>query len=79
MENISHKYSNSLGNIKKTDAWAYQMASTETGIKVAIGDIALDIDGVPVDNNYIAMHTLMPRGTEHGPFWKRARELLEQS
>lgn len=78
MESIKFDYNNSLGNIKKANAWAYWVASTETGIKVAIGGIARDTKGRPIGDGYIAMYTLMPRNTEHGPFWARARKLLEQ-
>jgi len=60
-----------LTNLSPGRAWAIKQAAEKTEFGVEVGD---SIDG---RGDYVGVWTLN-HGRDHGPFWKRYRELLEQ-
>jgi len=60
-----------LTNLDPDRAWAIEQAAKETEFRVEVRDSIGDDDG------YVGVWTL-DHGKDHGPFWERFVELLEQ-
>ncbi len=64
-----------IGNHPREDRPFLEQAAQEMGYKISIQEEATDVHGHLI-SNCIAVYTAEP-GREHGPFWRRFRELKE--